>query len=344
MMGMDLIPQIGAFSDVRTFMENVLRLWPVNTSEPFQYWWQHLHGEKQWDLFLKDGGISIDRLINTLGAHFISSLADGQEPRITIPIVTYATGGDDALTLLFETPTEGTTSGRMRVYLQAHHHISEAGGLLFTYNAKWNPATSEWSRDITDHSYIYGVWANQSSTGNAKVWAKHHAEGSTSPWDDFQWDHDLWSFYGANSTLATEIRTEDWKIYADLPGSYGNPNYYDYYKNLTCPKNIVKCWGNIRTGPVGSGYPIIRDGFNISNTTPPSYPNSYTLRVYYDISFPVANYEACVANCGGGPAEIINPTHSSSYVDLPVRDDAGVINIDTVFRDILFIVMGVHDS
>lgn len=175
---LDIVPTLNAYTTIEEFVENTLRLWPINTAETFQYWWQHLHGEKKWDLYLKGGGIDIDRLIRNIGAELLGSDTDGARARITTPI-------DNAATVQYvqlwhvNNPTAGES---MRIYATQSTAVKSTDTISLVMNAYWNPSTSQWEREVAADSLRVDVY-------KSGVAVYHRNSTETSPWVDTDWDN-----------------------------------------------------------------------------------------------------------------------------------------------------------
>lgn len=175
---LDLVPTSSAYTTIEQFVERTLRLWAINTAEPFQYWWQHLHGEKEWDLYLKGGGIDIDRLIRAIGANLIGNDTDGARARITTPI-------DDASTVkyvqLWHVPNAAAGES-MRIYATQSTAVKSTDTISLVLNAYWNPSTSQWEREVAADAIRIDVYKSG--------FALYHRDSTdASPWVDTDWDN-----------------------------------------------------------------------------------------------------------------------------------------------------------
>jgi len=181
-----------------------------------------------------------------LGAGFIASQADALLPRITMPVRTTALDR----TLLWEVTDSSYAPGTFRLY--ASKPAGTGLAYVATLNAAWNPATSQWDRDVVlvaRDAVIVSV-----TPESATLTIGRHAAALAASWNDvFAAGGSDWAivFRGPNNgTNRSELDSFD--LTNNAGATVGGSE--SVYANSIC-----KAWGMVQTD--GAGLISTRRGY-----------------------------------------------------------------------------------
>ena len=206
---------------------------------------------------LDGGGLVIDRLIESLGADLIGSAANAARARITTSIPAQATSEH---VLLLELP-QISGGFPIRIYASdATPILSGTGAIFATINAKWDPATNQWGRDVLGDSSLVGFV----SDGMTMVW--YPAVGAA-PWANGDWTAVgtplLSVLQGGGAHTQAEINDATLRFTGST--AHTNPAAYGATStNMLYAKNIEKVWGIIKTEGAATSVALL-DGFGIAS-------------------------------------------------------------------------------
>jgi hypothetical protein len=184
------------------------------------------------------------------------SLQDSTTPRAYMPRYSPST---NRRTLLFESPVTGAgTTSVIRLYVSTSNtNLGE--GFEFTWNARWDQATSRWIQDAPGLSSY--AWAMV--TGRFWMFSKN--AGSV-PWDDshVHWDsYDLFDRLNGITSPSSGMAVRDGTFRVNSAGVVSNPaSTTGIILNAVYAKSMIKSWSVCQY--LLSSH-LILDGFNVAS-------------------------------------------------------------------------------